>query len=847
MVLYETTSFLEAPGFLIYKVASFLVCVTLPLYGLGQLAFAALLIHTPAAAPRRLFGLTFAASGALLVLVLLEVWGALPPPARWLLWRLHLFVDIGLVVLLLPFVLLSLTLRATLGVSSTSARALALVPLAAWLWAFYKVGEPFPIMQDSAATWADWLSGSSAIARIAALCLSRAGVIGVSLSALLSGSGAVNGPATSLHRLMATVDARELDEAKRGVLHALQLLSKHRLRLRAFARRVAAHQRKDAQSKEAAAGALVSSIDQLRLALGPGGGSIRAALTSLVLCGLARARLSLPLFFRAASYREAAAEQRVARREDAALRAALRKQLVAFEQLLDDRQRAAFAMTPRGRLYNVLGYVFSVYCIYKVSMATRSILKQGTLVAAAGAATIIPAPPGGAAAAAAGGGSKPVPDRATLSDLIEYWHASSHEASVTRALGIALRLSLLEEGVVGFWSQGVSLLMTGIMIFSSVRAFLVQASRVAVRIELRVAQRRLAKEQQARQRQLRKSKEGGTTPTASPAPAKLLEGTSGAPDASAVATKQAEDSTTLADLIGCLAAQLMGFYFLSSVLLMRASLPHEFRKGISEIGLGETEFHFYHHWFDSLFLAAAVITLALLALQRAARRQRRRQSAGETSFGRLAAPLRHHYAVKASAHRQRADGTERLKAEAAANRAPVISTPPRSGLLTSPGVGGDGSHHGGSNHAGSLYQYATPPHTPTQRRASKENTPQADRRRPLAGGIISMSRTMPEGMRTPEPPASPVRAHHLPPPPSPTLIPQQVSALSFEPDEQESPTASQGAHGGKAAQDAVAELAAEAAAAAAFGPQALVDFAAARLAALDDAAGCEGEEGAKEA
>ena len=203
--------------------------------------------------------------------------------------------------------------------------------------------------------------------------------------------------------------------------------------------------------------------------------------------------------------------------------------------------------------------------------------------------------------------------------------------------------------------------------------------------------------------------------------------------------------------------------------------------------------------------------------------------------------------MKASAHRQRAVGTERLKAEAAANRAPVISTPPRSGLLTSPGVGGDGSHHGGSNHAGSLYQYATPPHTPTQRRASKENTPQADRRRPLAGGIISMSRTMPEGMRTPEPPASPVRAHHLPPPPSPTLIPQQVSALSFEPDEQESPTASQGAHGGKAAQDAVAELAAEAAAAAAFGPQALVDFAAARLAALDDAAGCEGEEGAKEA
>ena len=52
--------------------------------------------------------------------------------------------------------------------------------------------------------------------------------------------------------------------------------------------------------------------------------------------------------------------------------------------------------------------------------------------------------------------------------------------------------------------------------------------------------------------------------------------------------------------------------------------------------------------------------------------------------------------------------------------------------------------------------------------------------------------------------------------------------------EADSPTAIHGAQGGKAAQDAVAALAAEATRAASFGPQALIDYATATLAALDE-------------
>ena len=65
--------------------------------------------------------------------------------------------------------------------------------------------------------------------------------------------------------------------------------------------------------------------------------------------------------------------------------------------------------------------------------------------------------------------------------------------------------------------------------------------------------------------------------------------------------------------------------------------------------------------------------------------------------------------------------------------------------------------------------------------------------------------------------------------------------MNWDLDDNESPSALQGAKGGKAAQDAVAALAAEAAAAAAHGPLSLIDYAAARLAELDEA-GWEAED-----
>lgn len=62
-------------------------------------------------------------------------------------------------------------------------------------------------------------------------------------------------------------------------------------------------------------------------------------------------------------------------------------------------------------------------------------------------------------------------------------------------------------------------------------------------------------------------------------------------------------------------AHLMGTYFLSSVLLLRMSLPPSYRLIITDV-LGKMEFHFYQRWFDVIFLVSGVTSICFLALVR---------------------------------------------------------------------------------------------------------------------------------------------------------------------------------------------------------------------------------------
>ena len=70
-------------------------------------------------------------------------------------------------------------------------------------------------------------------------------------------------------------------------------------------------------------------------------------------------------------------------------------------------------------------------------------------------------------------------------------------------------------------------------------------------------------------------------------------------------------SSKSSNIIVLALAQIMGMYFISSVLLMRMNMPLEYRTIITEV-LGDLQFNFYHRWFDVIFLISALSSIAII-------------------------------------------------------------------------------------------------------------------------------------------------------------------------------------------------------------------------------------------
>lgn len=49
-----------------------------------------------------------------------------------------------------------------------------------------------------------------------------------------------------------------------------------------------------------------------------------------------------------------------------------RELFLEIDELRNEKSRIAFSRTMQGRVYNILGYFFSIYCLYKIIMVCSS-------------------------------------------------------------------------------------------------------------------------------------------------------------------------------------------------------------------------------------------------------------------------------------------------------------------------------------------------------------------------------------------------------------------------------------------------------------------------------------------
>ncbi|TSL16104.1 Golgi pH regulator [Bagarius yarrelli] len=366
------------------------------------------------------FSVTFAFSCTMFELLIFEILGALSSTSRYFHWKLNLYVILLVLIFVVPFYI-GYFVVSNIRLLQRQRLLFACVVWFTFMYFFWKLGDPFPI-----------LSPKHGILSIEQL-ISRVGVIGVTLMALLSGFGAVNCPYTYMSYFLRNVTDSDILALERRLLQTMDMIVSKKKRTTDLS-------------------LIQHEVDALE-------------------------ELSRQLFLETVD-------------------------------LQATKERIEYSKTFQGKYFNFLGYFFSIYCVWKIFMATINI----------------------------------VFDRVGKTD------------PVTRGIEITVNYLGIQFDV-KFWSQHISFILVGIIIVTSIRGLLITLTKFFYAIS----------------------------------------------------------SSKSSNVIVLVLAQIMGMYFVSSVLLMRMSMPLEYRTIVTEV-LGELQFNFYHRWFDVIFLVSALSSILFLYL-----------------------------------------------------------------------------------------------------------------------------------------------------------------------------------------------------------------------------------------
>ncbi|GJP40648.1 hypothetical protein CLOM_g306 [Closterium sp. NIES-68] len=434
-----------------------------------------------------LFAAVFALSCNLLQLVLFEILPVLGTSARLWNWRFDLSLLLALLIVVLPCYHSFLVLANT-GMRRERAAAGAVVFLGVFLYLFWRMGISFPMPTPD--------KGLFTVAQT----VSRVGVIGVTLMAVLSGYGAVNLPYTYLSLFIREIDEAEIGVLERRLRHGMEMLVGKKKR--ALLMRMQLDRTHPELMRE--------------LHGGPQGASVFRRFVGLLMRA-PREEERDEETMRLKGYPPVLLDMHATEAEIKALEALTRSLFLDICNLREEKAAMAYSRTWKGHVKNIFGYIGSAYCIAKMYTSTRTIITKEV------------------------GMGDPV----------------------TRALGFILKFFHISLNV-PLVSQYVSLVFIGVLVTVSIRGFLTNLTKFLSAVS------------------------GGASGASSNAVLFL--------------------------------AEIMGTYFVSSILLIRNSLALQYRLLITEVLGGDIQFNFFYRWFDAIFVASSVITIAVFAAQHTSKR-----------------------------------------------------------------------------------------------------------------------------------------------------------------------------------------------------------------------------------
>lgn len=262
-----------------------------------------------------LFSVTFALSCTMFELIIFEIIGVMDSSSRYFHWQLNLYCMLVMLILVVPLYVAQQIVNSVRIIQRR--RLTRIFSAAIWilfLYLFWRLGDPFPMLSTK--------HGIFSIAQP----ISRVGVIGVTLMAVLSGFGAVNAPYTYMAYFLRNVSESDVQGQERRVLQTMDMIVSKKKRIAAA--------EKDSLRCQSPSQSQSSMMKMWTMFSGKVSGS---------------------------SENIGALQKEIGALDE------MSKQLfLEYVDMHSVRERIAYSKTLKGRYFDIVGHFFSVYCIYKI-------------------------------------------------------------------------------------------------------------------------------------------------------------------------------------------------------------------------------------------------------------------------------------------------------------------------------------------------------------------------------------------------------------------------------------------------------------------------------------------------